>query len=59
MYLGTETVKFQTATHRATRLLFATAGLIQNTDDTLLSHLLGALAKWLLKRRKYYSSFSL
>jgi len=53
------TVKFQTATHRATRLLFPTAGLVQNTEDILLLHLLGALAKWLLKRRKDYSSFSL
>jgi len=55
MHVGTGTVKFQTATHRATRLLLPTAGLIQNTDDTLLSNLQGALAKWLLKRWKYCS----
>jgi len=59
MHVGTGTVTVQTATHRATRLLLPTAGLIQNTDDTLLSNLLGALAKWLLKRWKYCSSFSL
>jgi hypothetical protein len=50
MHLGTGTVKLQTATHRATRLLFPTAGLIQNTEGAQLSNLLGALAKWLLKR---------
>jgi len=53
------TVKFQTATHCATPLLLPTAGLLQNTHDTLLSNLLGALAKWLLKQAKYCSSFSL